>query len=122
MIRRCTQPTHVSYQDYGAKGIAVCARWVESFEAFLEDMGPCPDGMTLDRRESSGNYEPNNCRWATAVEQANNRSNVRKIEIRGESLSLAQACRVTGINYETACGRVRRGWTPERAVTEPLRR
>jgi hypothetical protein len=121
MIRRCTEPTHASFQDYGARGIVVCERWAESFEAFLEDMGPCPDGMTLDRRESAGNYEPGNCRWATAIEQSNNRSNVRKIEMDGRRLSLAEACRLTGVKYATAAGRVRRGWSAARAVSQPVR-
>ncbi len=72
MIRRCTDPTADSFEYYGARGISVCARWL-SFEAYFADMGPAPDGMTLDRINPDGNYEPGNCRWATDVEQAANK-------------------------------------------------
>jgi hypothetical protein len=73
MRQRCHDQNHAKYPAYGAKGIRVCERWRESFEAFLEDMGPRPKGMTLDRKENALGYEPSNCRWATPKEQAKNR-------------------------------------------------
>lgn len=73
MIDRCTNPGATKFKDYGERGISVCARWLDSFENFLADMGERPDGKTLDRMQNDGNYEPGNCRWATPKEQATNR-------------------------------------------------
>jgi hypothetical protein len=74
MKGRCTNKTHTLYPQYGGRGISVCKRWSEHFWHFYEDMGDRPEGMTLDRIDNDGDYEPSNCKWSTQQEQTQNRS------------------------------------------------
>jgi hypothetical protein len=80
MIQRCTNPRRNNYYLYGGRGISVCGRWRDSFQSFVADMGPRPDGCTLDRVDNDGNYEPGNCRWATAKEQSENSRMCRGVD------------------------------------------
>jgi hypothetical protein len=79
MIERCTNPANASYRRYGAQGVEVCARWA-SLENFVADMGLRPAGFTLDRIDSTGHYSPQNCRWASVLQQQRNRRNVKCTE------------------------------------------
>lgn len=78
MKRRCFNPTHKSYANYGGRGITVCDRWLQ-FENFLADMGESPPDLSIDRINNNGNYEPKNCRWATRSEQQRNKRNTRRL-------------------------------------------
>lgn len=73
MKARCLNPNHPRYPLYGARGITICQRWIDSFENFIADMGPRPDGYELDKINNDGNYEPSNCRWTTKLESRRNR-------------------------------------------------
>lgn len=89
MKQRCFDKKHAKYPYYGGRGITVCDRWKNSFEAFLTDMGQPPSGTEIDRYPNNdGNYEPGNCRWATRIEQARNKRNVQMIEHEGQSLPI----------------------------------
>lgn len=120
MKRRCYDPNNHKYQQYGARGIAVCERWM-SFDNFLADMGPKPAGMTLERKNVNGHYTPKNCIWASPKTQANNKTSNRLLTHNGVTLTSAQWAERTGINYVSLRMRLHRGWSVERALTQPLR-
>lgn len=79
MLARCYRMTHKRYADYGGRGIAVCPGWRQSFVKFIRDMGERPSGLTLDRKDNDGNYEPGNCRWATPRQQRHNRRDSKRV-------------------------------------------
>lgn len=123
MKERCTNPNNKSYHCYGGRGITVCERWLCSFENFLSDMGFKPSSEhSLDREDTNGNYEPGNCKWSTAYEQANNRRNNRIVYYNGKEYTIAQLAKEYHIYYETLRGRLDRGWSVERAVETPIGR
>ena len=116
MWKRCRG---TRYRDYYGK-VSVCDRW-RDFSAFLEDMGARPSlEMSIDRIDSTGDYEPSNCRWATDLEQANNTSRNHKEYFDGEYLSLAEISRRSGISKTTLGRRLKKGLTIKEATTLPL--
>ncbi len=117
MKARCSNPNHNRYARYGGRGIKVCERWLK-FENFYKDMGSRPTGRhTIERVNKDGNYEPANCKWATYIEQNNNRVDNIVYEFKGRSMTLPQIAREVGINYNKLWLRINRsGWSLERAV------
>lgn len=121
---RCSNPKNKAYADYGARGIRVCERWLgpAGFANFLADMGDRPTGMTIDRIDNDGNYEPGNCRWADYKTQARNNRRNRVLHCFGESLTVAGWSERTGIGSSTILNRLRSGWDAQRAITTPTLR
>ena len=118
MKRRCKQSNRS--QNHGGKGIKVCERWLHSFENFLADMGPRPSlKHSIERRDNSKDYCPENCYWATYTEQNNNTSNNRLITIDGRSQTVAQWCREYGQKPERAYARLCAGWDEIEAILTP---
>lgn len=115
MITRCTNPKSKHWLKYGARGIGVCERW-RKFENFLADMGQVPPGLTLEREDNAGNYEPGNCRWATPLEQAQNTRRNNKITINGVTKILAEWARESGVHRRTIMSRLALGWDAHSAV------
>jgi hypothetical protein len=100
----------------------VCERWRNSFQAFLDDMGQKPSGMTLDRKDNDGPYSPENCRWATPSEQLFNSSRARILTLDGVSLHLVEWAKRTGLNPATIVTRLdRSGWSVRQALTVPAK-
>jgi hypothetical protein len=90
MKTRCYQKGCDQYENYGGRGIIVCDRWLNSYQNFVNDMGRCPKDLTLERIDNNGNYEPNNCKWATIQEQARNKRNNRRLTFNGKTQILAE--------------------------------
>lgn len=120
MKKRCDNERHEYFADYGGRGIMVCDRW-RDFTNFFADMGKRPEGLTLDRIETNGNYELGNCRWATVLEQANNRRITPMVTYQGRTQSIANWARELGFAYWSLRKRLRTlGWSIERAFNTQM--
>lgn len=123
MRQRCSNPNRKEYARYGGRGITVCEGWdkYEEFRAWAMESG-YSDNLTLERVNNNGPYCPENCRWATRKEQANNRVTNRLLTMNGETHTMTEWAEVTGISRETIQRRLQRGWTVEKALTVPVHR
>lgn len=119
MHDRCYNTKHKKYRLYGARGISVCERW-HTFQNFVDDMAPRPDGMMLERDDNDAGYSPDNCRWATIGEQIRNRRMTIWLEFRGDMLCLKDMGAKYGKTKEQLGHRLRRGWTLEEALLVPV--
>jgi len=120
--QRCYYARSNRYYLYGNRGIKMCEGWRKSFEAFFEHMGICPNGYSLDRIDTNGNYEPGNCRWASKETQARNTRFNRMVSVNERTLPAVVWDIELGFPKGTVRGRLHRGWSDERAVTQPMRR
>lgn len=117
---RCKYPSCKAYKNYGGRGIKICKRWDESFEAFYEDMGLRPEGTSIDRINNYKGYEPGNCRWASSRVQGRNRRYVRKLTFNGRTERLDDWAEEIGLTRSTLEQRIAKGWSVEKALTTPL--
>lgn len=121
MVRRCRNSKTRAYKDYGGRGITVTDAWANSFQAFFDDVGERPTGLTLERIENDKGYFPGNVRWATPKEQARNRRSTKFVTVRGEKMPLAAAAERHSVNYSTALNRLHSGWPINKALGIELR-
>lgn len=117
VTQRCTNPNHKQWANYGGRGIRMCDRWRNSFEAFLADMGERPEGLTLDRVDNSRDYSPENCAWSTYTQQNRNKRSNRLVSYLGTNICLTEAVERTGLSYRRVWYRLNQpGWSIARAL------
>lgn len=123
MIQRCVNPNNKAYKHYGKRGIKVCDEWRTSknFVDWAYANG-YKEGLTIDRIDTNGNYEPNNCRWVDMLTQANNTNRNHILTIGNETHTIAEWARLKGINVASIYWRVKQGMSFEEAVTKPVRK
>lgn len=122
MRSRCLNPRNRQYPQYGGRGIYICQEWIDSFEAFFADMGPQPNPThTLDRRDNSGPYSKENCRWATPKQQGRNTRQNVLLTFRGQTKTMIEWAEEYGMRHSTLRERLMSGKTTEDALTTPVR-
>jgi len=120
MIKRCTKPDHKDFSQWGGRGISVCAEWfdLKSFWEWACQSG-YKDGLTIERIDNNGNYEPSNCTWIPNCQQGKNTRKNYFITYQGKTQDLTDWAKETGIKYTTIVGRKNLGWTPEQIFSVP---
>lgn len=119
MKQRCLNPNSDAYVNYGGRGITICMQWLESFENFYADMGECPKSKTIERRNNDGNYECDNCYWATKKQQQRNLRNSRRITAFGETKTLGEWAEIYSIAHNVISHRLKNGYSTEEAIALP---
>ena len=121
---RCNTKTSGSYGRYGAKGVSVCKEWDDDYTTFYNwaISNGYSDGLTIDRIDNNGIYEPSNCRWADYSKQANNRKSNVHMSFNGESHTIAEWSKILGIKYQTLFNRRKLGWNDHEIISTPVRR
>ena len=124
MLERCDYPNNKRYRNYGGRGITVCDEWRDDFKTFYDwsIAHGYAEGLTIDRIDVNGDYEPTNCRWVTWKDQSNNTTTNRYITYGNKTQTLTQWSEELGINKTTLRDRLESGWSVEKAFTTPLRR
>lgn len=121
MKRRCSNKNDRAYKHYGDRGITVCARWLNSFEAFLRDVGNRPSSKhSIDRIDNNGNYEPGNVKWSTQKEQNNNTRRNHILIFDGQRHTIPEWSEITGIKSATIHSRIIQRWSIEKTLTTPI--
>jgi len=121
MRQRCRDPKRPNWQWYGGRGIQVCERWRDSFEAFFADMGEPGPGQTIERLDPEGPYSPENCVWADDRTQSRNRRDTIYVDFQGERRKLIDLVEEYGVGRHLVYNRLLLGWTPEEAILTPVR-
>lgn len=123
MRYRCENPQNKAYRHYGEKGITVCSEWHDfrAFEKWALENG-YDEKLSIDRKDNDKGYYPDNCRWVNSYVQMNNRSTCRILDFNNEKLTVSEWSNRTGIQTSTILGRLKRGWSIERTLTEPVRK
>lgn len=122
MIERCTDPSADRYKDYGGRGISICDEWLKDFDEFADwaKANGYSDGLSIDRIDNDGNYEPSNCRWITKREQNRNKRTNVMVTYKGETKPLIVWCEELDLKYDPIHNRITKGWDVEEAFETPL--
>ena len=124
MKRRCYNKNEKAYKNYGQRGIKICNEWLNSFQSFYDWAinNGYKEGLTIDRINNNGNYEPSNCRWITNKKQQNNRNDNCYITYKNQTHTLAEWSEIFNIRYSRLFWRIKKGWDIEKALTTPVQK
>lgn len=121
MVTRCTNTNLPYFNNYGGRGISICERWL-TFENFIADMGECPPGLSIDRIDVNGNYEPSNCRWVDTKTQSRNTRKNRLLTHNNKTHCVSEWAEIYGVDRCLIKDRLRLGWDTQKALETPARK